>query len=148
MRRVAPLVLGVLAALAAGCGQSNPKLIPQTNADALQKTADNIQAACEQKDRSEARKQVRLAESEIAALPRAVDAKLRDNLQEWVDRIQSRIGDDCKEEATPTPTDTPTEAPTETATQAPTQTATPAPTKTATQAPTETATEATTEAPT
>src|SRR4051794_31185019 len=134
MRRVAPLVLGILAALAAGCGQSNPKLIPQTNADALQKTADNIQAACEEKDRSEARKQVRLAESEIAALPRAVDARLRDNLQEWVDRIQSRIGDDCKDEATPTPTatDTPTEAPTQTATAAPTRSATPSPTDTPT----------------
>ena len=145
MRRRAPLVLGILAIAAAGCGQSNPQLIPQSNADALNKTADAIQAACDGSDRSEARKQVRLAESEIAGLPRAVDSGLRDNLQAWVDQIQKRITSDCKSaQESPTPTQTATEAPTESATP----TSSPKPTSTPTQAPTETATQAPTEAPT
>jgi hypothetical protein len=159
MRRASLLVLGTLAALAAGCGQSNPKLIPQSNADSLTKTADAIQAACDNKDRSEARAQVHLAENEIAALPRTVDAKLRTNLSDWVQQISDRIADDCKDaEATPTPTESPTDTPTETpsatetATSTPTatatKTATPAPTDTPTAAPTDTATAAPTDTPT
>jgi hypothetical protein len=148
MRRSAPLVLGIVAALVAGCGQSNPKLIPQTNADALNQTADAIQAACSNHDRTEARKQARLAETEISELPRTVDSGLRDNLLAWVNHIQDRISSDCKEAATPTPTETATESPTQTSTPSPTETSTPSPTQTASPAPTETATEAPTEAPT
>jgi predicted small lipoprotein YifL len=146
MRR---LLLGVLVAAAlAGCGQSNPALLPQSNAQALQATADKIQAACTAKDRTEARSQIRSAERQLDQLPRAVDPQLKQNLQDWIDRIQSRITDDCRAEqtATPTPTETATEAPTQTAT--PTETPTQAPTEAPTQAPTATPTAAPTEAPT
>src|SRR6478609_2527863 len=160
MRRLfAPLV--ILAAVLAGCGQSNPKLIPQSNADALTGTADKIQAACDARDRTVARREIRNAQREIDALPSSVDTDLRKNLQDWVDQIQSRITADCKaeEQATPTPspeetetaepTETPTAtetaAPTETPTEAPTDTATPEPTDT--PAPTETATAAPTTTP-
>lgn len=162
MRRVPPLVLGVLAVAAlAGCDRSNPDLIPQSNAQALQQTADRIAAACSSEDRSEARAQVRLAEREIDALPRAVDRGLVENLQAWVNRIQSRILVDCRAEETPTPTatatatatptpaETPTETPsaTGTPTQTPTETPTATPTETPTAAPTETATPAPTTTP-
>ena len=148
MRRLPLLVLVV--AVLAGCGQSNPDLIPASNAQALAETADKIQAACTDADRSEARAQIRSAERQLDQLPRTVDAKLKQNLQDWIDRIQGRIGDDCQAEETPTPEPTETETPeaTETATETPTatETATEAPTETAT--PTATATEAPTEAPT
>jgi hypothetical protein len=148
MRRLPVLVL-VVAALA-GCGSSNPELIPQSNAQALSDTADKIQAACTDADRSEARAQVRSAERQLDQLPRAVDAKLKKNLQDWIDRIQSRITQDCQAEETPTPepteTETPTATETATATATPTETATE--TATATETPTATATEAPTEAPT
>src|SRR3954469_2523069 len=155
MRRVPPIVLGVLIVVSlAGCGKTNPALIPQSNADALQQTADRIAAACAGADRSEARAQVRNAEQEIQALPSAVDDRLVANLEDWVNRIQTRIGTDCQAEATPTPsatetateTATPTETPTETSTATPTETATPTatatatPTATAPAAPTDTAT--------
>ncbi|HET6550265.1 MAG TPA: hypothetical protein VFG79_17515 [Solirubrobacter sp.] len=147
MRRILPLAAGILAAALAGCGQSNAHLIPQANADTLQQTADRIQRACDAHDTTEAHKQVRLAGHEIDALPRTVDEKLKRNLQDWLDRINKRISDDCKPEETPTPTPTETETavPTETATEAPTETATEAPTETATEAPTETATAVPTE---
>jgi TolA-binding protein len=150
MRRVLLLVL-VVAALA-GCGQSNPELIPESNAQALAQTADKIQSACTDADRSEARAQVRSAQRQIDQLPRTVDSKLKQNLEDWIERIQSRIGDDCQAEETPTPeateteTPEPTETPSETAT--PTETATETATATATATATETATEAPTEAPT
>jgi predicted small lipoprotein YifL len=152
MKRLTLLVLAVAAL--AGCGQSNPDLIPASNAQALQQTADKITQACSNEDRSEARAQVRLAQREIEGLPRGVDPDLKKNLQAWIDQIQSRITQDCRAAATPTPTaaETPTEAPTQepsatptdTPTQAPTDTPTPAPT----QAPTETPPAVPTEAPT
>src|SRR3954451_22569118 len=130
MRRYfAPLV--VLAAVVGGCGESNPKLIPQANADALTQSADKVQAACDDHDTTVARRELRNLEREIDALPRKVDSQLRENLQAWADQVQKRITRDCREEETPTPTPTPTE------TEAPTQT--PAPTQTATEAPTRTA---------
>ena len=147
MTRVPPLVLGwVAVAFLAGCGQSNPELIPQANADTLNSTADNIQAACEKADRSEARAQVRLAQREIDALPRTVDPDLKENLEAWIEHINDRIARDCRAEETPTPTPEETEGPTETA--APTETATAEPTEAPTEAPTTAPTTAPTEAPT
>jgi outer membrane biosynthesis protein TonB len=149
MRRL-PLLVLVVAALA-GCGQSNPKLIPASNADALLQTADRIAQACSNEDRSEARAQVRLAQREIEGLPRAVDPDLKQNLQDWIDRIQGRIPQDCRAAPTPTPSvaETPTEAPTQEPSATPTETPAPteAPTEVPTQAPTEAPTAAPTEAP-
>jgi outer membrane biosynthesis protein TonB len=147
MRRFfAPLVL--TAAVLAGCGQSNPALIPQANADALTQTADKVQSACDADDRTAARRELRNLEQEIDALPSAVDQKLRENLQAWAAQIQKRISQDCKTEETPTPSpsESPTEAPTESAT--PTETTSPKPTETPTAAPTETPTPTNTAAPT
>jgi predicted small lipoprotein YifL len=146
MRRLfAPLV--ILAAVLAGCGQSNPKLIPQSNADALTATADKIQAACDAQDRTVARREIRNAEREIDALPSSVDADLRKNLQDWIDQIQSRITADCKAEEQETPTPSPEETETAEPTETPTATETAAPTETATEAPTDTATPAPTDTP-
>src|SRR3954451_21677001 len=101
MRRSAPLVVGIVAVLAAGGGQAHPKLMTQTNADALNQTADAIQAACDRRDRTEVRKQLGLAESEIAELPRAVDSGMRSNLQDWVEQMRKRVSSDWKAEETP-----------------------------------------------
>jgi predicted small lipoprotein YifL len=147
MRRLLPLLVLVLAGLA-GCGKTNPALLPQSDADALKATADRIQAACDAHDRSMARDEIRKAEREIKDLPAKVSNRLADNLQEWVDHIQTRLSDDCRAraESTPTPTETatPTPTPTETATPTPTptktSTPTPTPTETATPTPTATAT--------
>jgi predicted small lipoprotein YifL len=148
MRRLTLLVLAVAAL--AGCGQSNPDLIPASNAEAMQQTADRIVQACSDEDRTEARAQVRLAQREIDGLPRGVDPELKQNLQDWIDQIANRVTQDCRAKATPTPTveETPTQAPTETATEAPTETPTEAPTEAPTAAPTEAPTEAPTAAPT
>src|SRR3954468_18806743 len=99
MARIPPLVLGWLAvAFLAGCGQSNPELIPQANAETLQSTADRVQAACEKADRSAARAQIRLAQREIDALPRTVDPDLKKNLEAWIEQINDRIARDCRAE--------------------------------------------------
>jgi hypothetical protein len=149
MRRLPVLIL-VVAALA-GCGQSNPDLIPQSNAQALVKTVESIQSACTDADRSEARAQIRLARRQLDQLPRAVSVRLKRNLEDWIDRIESRITEDCQAEetATPEPTESATQAPTETpaATETATETATPTATETATATATEVPTEAPTEPP-
>jgi hypothetical protein len=146
MPRLPPLVLGLFAALAlAGCGQQNPKLIPQLNANALSATADKIASACAAGDRAQAEAAVVAARQQIEALPRKVDSRLRRRLVSWTRHIEGRIGQDCKKQATPTPAPsntpsatpaTPTSTPTPTATPTPTQSATPTPTATAPATPT------------
>jgi predicted small lipoprotein YifL len=142
-------ILGLVLALA-GCGKSNPHLLPQDSADALKATADRIQQACDAQDRSTARDEIRNAEREIKQLPDGVSVALKTNLQQWIDHIQGRLTQDCRAQATPTPTPTQTATPTETPTQTatptptPTQTATPTPTPTETATPTATPTATTT----
>src|SRR5205085_5706045 len=76
MRRI-PLLVVVLAL--AGCGKTNPHLLPQANADALTASADRIRQACDADDRSTARDEIRNAEKEIAELPAEVSAGLKAN---------------------------------------------------------------------
>jgi hypothetical protein len=144
MRHRATLALALAAAaLAAGCGQDNERLIPEDRATALVETVDRIQSACADEDAIEAQQQVDEARAQITELPRRVDGKLRRNMQEWLDQIERRINRDCEpeEEETPEPTATETAVPTETPTA--TETATPTPTET----PTATETPAPTETP-
>jgi hypothetical protein len=139
-RRAAPLLaLTAAAVLAAGCGQSNPKLIPQANADQLTAAVDEITQACSDSDARAVHDKVSEAEQLVSELPRRTDNALRQNIRDWLKQIDSRADRDCKAEETPTPTpsvtETPTPAPTETSTPTPTETATPEPTETATPAP-------------
>ena len=124
MPRRRSLALGCLLAATtlAGCGSDNPKLIPPSRASALSTTVDEIQAACDDGDAVKAKTAVTAANQQVSALPRRLDAKLRRNLQDWLEHIESRIDNDCKEEETPTPTATPSA--TETPTETPTPTAT------------------------
>jgi hypothetical protein len=140
MSRRAPLLaLAAAAVLAAGCGQSNPKLIPQANADQLTASVDQITQACSDGDAAAVRTKVSEAETLVSELPRSTDSALRQNIRDWLQQIDSRADRDCKAQETPTPTpsatETPTPAPTETATPTPTETATPTPTPTATAVP-------------
>jgi hypothetical protein len=147
MPRLPLLVLGLLAALAmTGCGQQNPKLIPQLNANALNATADKIASACAAGNPAQAEAALVAARQQIEALPRKVDRRLRRRLTSWTRHIGDRIPQDCKKEATPTPTptstptNTPTATPTETPTSTPTNTPTPSATPTPTATPTATST--------
>jgi hypothetical protein len=143
-RRAAPLLALVAAALLAGCGQSNPKLIPQSGADQLTAAVDEIQQACASGDAERVRSKVRDAENQVSELPRRTDRKLRQNIRDWLQQIDSRAERDCAPAETPTPTptptvtETPTETPTPTPTETPTETPTPTPTETAVPAPTAT----------
>jgi len=139
MPRPRPLVLGLLAAaLMTGCGSEDPGLIPPANATALTDTVDAVKAACDDGDDGKARAAVEEARHQVSELPARVDRRLRRNLRDWLNRIDSRIEQDCKPEATPSPSaspsPTPTETPEETAT--PDETATPSPTETPTPEPT------------
>ena len=142
MPRRPSLALGLLlvAVPLAGCGSEDPELIPQTRASALTSTIDEIQSACDDNDTAKAKAAVQAANQQVSELPRRVDAELKRNIRNWLNHIDDRIEQDCKEEETPTPTptetETPTPSPTDTPTPEPTETATPEPTQTATPEPT------------
>jgi outer membrane biosynthesis protein TonB len=136
MSRLLPLGLALAAALLlTACGGSNTKLIPEDRAQALKDAVDQIAQQVEDKECSNAESALRRARNRVSELPRSVDSGLKDNLNEWLDQIGSRIENDCKPEETPTPTPTETETPTETPTPEETETPTPTPTPTATETP-------------
>jgi outer membrane biosynthesis protein TonB len=139
MRHRALLALALAcAALAAGCGQDNPRLIPEDRATALVDTVDQIESACSDEDVIAAQQQVDEARAQVTELPRQVDPQLKENLLQWLEQIERRLDRDCEAKPEETPTETATPEPTETATPEPTETATPEPTETATPEPTET----------
>jgi hypothetical protein len=127
-RRTALRVALALAAatLVAGCGQTNPRLIPQDRSDTLVASVDRIESACASGNADEAQAQLSEAKLQVNELPRAVDDRLQQNLLDWLNQIGRRLDNDCKADETPTATPTATETP------APTETATPEPTETPT----------------
>ena len=118
MSRLLPLGLALAAALLlTACGGSNTKLIPEDRAQELKDTVDQVAAARRATRTARgAESALRRARNQVSELPRSVDAGLKDNLNEWLDQVASRIADDCKPAETPTPT-APTETPTETPTR-------------------------------
>jgi hypothetical protein len=134
----------VASALVAGCGETNPRLIPQDRSDTLIASVDQIESACSSGNADDARASLSEAKRQVNSLPRRVDDGLQQNLLDWLGQIERRLDRDCKAEetATPAPTETETPTPTETPepTETPTPTPTPTPTATATPVPTETAT--------
>jgi hypothetical protein len=132
-----PLLVGALVAalLTAGCGEDNPKLIPQGDADQLTALVDEAAQASAAGDCDRARRFVREAESSLAGLPRKTDRQLKRNVRDWLDHLDSAIADECGKQEEPTETATPsqtsTPTPSATATETPTPTpATPTPTPT------------------
>ncbi|MDP9293716.1 MAG: hypothetical protein M3O90_04690 [Actinomycetota bacterium] len=141
MLRSLSLGLALAAVLLTGCGRENPRLIPQTRAQALTDAVDQIAQRTDAEDCTGAQRAVQQARGQVAELPRRVDAKLRANINDWLNHIADEVPKDCKPapEETPTATKTPdkTETPTPTATETPDKTETPTPTPTETPAPTE-----------
>ena len=138
------LVLLALPIVLVACGQTNPELIPPSNAQSLNSKANQIADACANGDKSQARQAIREARQLVDALPLRVSARLKTNLDDWLTQISKRVSD-CQGEATPEPTETATAAPTETAAPSDTPTPTPSATSTPTPTPTPTVTEAPTE---
>jgi hypothetical protein len=145
MQRLLPLGLALVAALLLpGCGSSDPKLIPQDQADQLIEQVDQVASRTSDEDCDGAKDALRDARNQVSELPRKVDPDLKKNLNQWLDQIAGRIDEDCKPAETPTPTEspseTPTETPSETPTETPSETPTPSATPTATPPPEETPT--------
>ena len=144
--RTLHLLLGMLlCALAlAGCGQENPHLLRQSDADRLSSKVDEVDQLVSDGECTEARDAVDEAKLQVTELPRSTSQRLRQNLTEWLDHLDERVPQDCetKEEATPTATATETATPSDTATPTatPTETATPTATPTDTPTPTPTTT--------
>jgi len=140
------LLLGILLCVlaVAGCGQENPRLLRQSDADKLSNKVDEVAQLVSDGECSEARDAVDEARQQVSELPRSTSQRLRENLTNWLDHLDERVPRDCetKQEATPTATPTTTETPsaTPTATETPTATPTPTETPTPTATPTETPT--------
>jgi monoamine oxidase len=129
-------LLGILlcAVALAGCGQENPRLLRQSDADQLSNKVDEVSQLVSSGDCAEARDAVDEAKQMVTELPRSTSQRLRQNLSDWLDHLDERVPRDCetKQEQTPTPTPSATETPTATPTRTPTETPTQTPTPTET----------------
>jgi hypothetical protein len=139
------LLLGVLAALAVGCG-SRSNLIPSGDATNLKAQLAQIKQDVAAGNCGGLETAIRRVHDDAAALPSQVDKRLRSRINDGIQALENTAGTDCraaKAAQTQTQTQTTETTPTVTQTQ-PTETTT---TPTTTQ-PTETTTTPTTTEPT
>lgn len=105
-------VLGVLSAVAVGCG-SDSALLRQDDAAGLKDTLEQVRSAVDDRDCSLADARLTELRSDVGNLPGTVDRRLRVRLrEEIVDKLAPAIEEECdspRTEAQPTVT---TEAPT------------------------------------
>ena len=130
-------LLGVLCAVAVGCGQGSSKLLAATDAQSLKQTLAQVRDAVVARDCATTTLRLRRLKGLVGQLPGSVDRGLRQNLREEIDgklAVQARA--ECAQsQTTTTPTIT-SVTPTAPTTSAPTtSTATP-PTDTAPTTPT------------
>lgn len=138
----------LLAAGAAGCGESGNDLIPERTAARMVEQVDTVEAAMSQDPPkcADARNAARAGRRRAAALSSKVDEELKANLVDWFEHLEDESRKECNRRQEPEETSTPTPTATETPTETPTPE--PTPSATATQEPEETPTETPTEEPT
>ncbi|HYM54384.1 MAG TPA: hypothetical protein VES97_03420, partial [Solirubrobacteraceae bacterium] len=85
-------LLGLAAALLVSCGSSSGKLIPLANAGPLQGDFEAVAQAAQTGNGSCSGTEVAIikTEQDFAALPRTVDAGLRDTLRQGIANLRSR----------------------------------------------------------
>lgn len=108
VRRGSAGLLGVLSAVAVGCG-SESRLLSQTDAAGLKDTLQQVRSAVDAGDCSLARARLRELLSQRGNLPGSVDRRLRVNLrEEIVGKLTPAVENECdapKTEKVPTTTE-------------------------------------------
>lgn len=92
------LVLGVLAALAAGagCGRDESKLIDRDEARPMVEDLNRVERALDDGRCSDARSALQTLSSHAAELSPRVDTKLRERLGEGIDALADQVPDECE----------------------------------------------------
>jgi len=119
-------LLGVLSAVAVGCGGSDSALLGDADAAGLKDTLTQVRSAVDDRDCSVASARLRELRSDVGNLPGSVDRRLRVRLrQEIVYKLAPAVEDECDAPRTDTLPTTTERAPT-----GPTGPVTPEPTET------------------
>jgi cell division septation protein DedD len=141
-------LLGVLCAVALGCGQSSSKLLSATDAQSLKQTLGQVREAVDAGDCATTTARLRRLKGLVGRLPGSVDRGLRQNLREEIDgklAVQARA--ECAQSKTTTTPTITSVTPTTPTTTAPTTSTQTTPTATDTT-PTDTTPTDTTSTPT
>ena len=108
VRAATASLLGVLSAVAVGCG-NEPALLGASDAAGLKDTLSQVRSAVDGRDCSLARARLRELRSEVGNLPGSVNRELRVSLrQEIVTKLAPAVRDECdapKTENVPTTTE-------------------------------------------
>lgn len=102
---VCALVLGVVAALAVGCG-SRANLIPAGNAGDIKAKIALVQQAVAAGECGGAAKAVSQARSAVQNLPSGVDPRLQTRLLSGLDRLSTQSGKECAQQPSTTTQET------------------------------------------
>jgi membrane protein involved in colicin uptake len=115
LRILLPCALGLVAAFLASCGDTS-KLIPGDDAAAINSNIDAASNASSSGRCSRAAAAVDRAEAHVQQLPSSVDAKLKADLEQGLQRLRAAAATECSQNKTDTTTTESTEATTTEAT--------------------------------
>lgn len=96
-------VLGVLSALAVGCGGSGARLLAGTDASALKGSLAQVQDAVDARDCATASSELKQLRARVGALPGTVDRGLRQRLRQEINgKLAPQVLDECNDDKTVT----------------------------------------------
>jgi hypothetical protein len=113
------LLLGVGAALFAGCGDRS-SLIPPQDATQLKSNIASVESAAANRDCGVSEKALSQARATVTNLPDGVDPRLRERLTTGLDRLRTKAQTECSQAPPTTTTEVPTTTTTTTTETTPT----------------------------
>lgn len=122
-----PLIILAFAALSLGCGDAGEGLLNQRQAETLLSAVDDVERALGADDCDAAEDAASSGRAAALELPNRVDDRLKRNLSDWFEHLETRVRRECEDEPEQEPTQEPTPEPTEEPTPEPTQEPTPTP---------------------
>ena len=123
---VLAFVLGVGAAALTACGGAeNKAMIPAQNADQLHQHLNALRDAVDSGNCTDVTRALAQAQADVQELPNGVSVRLRNRLQEGIDRLKTQAPHDCQQNTTTTDTTPTTTTAVTTATTPPTVTTVP-----------------------
>ena len=91
------LLLGLLSAFAAACGQDESTLLSSSRAESLRKDLDAVETAVAEGRCQRAREALDDLDGTVDGIPGEVDRRLRQRLRDGVERLVQQVPEDCRD---------------------------------------------------
>ena len=105
------LLLGLLCAFAAACGQDDSTLLSSSRAESLRQDLDAVESAVAEGRCQRARQALDDLDGTVDGIPGEVDRGLRQRLRDGVELLVQQVPEDCRDNQPEEPEETVTEEP-------------------------------------